>query len=70
MDYFGLIYMYIMLLLAGLDLIIAPGVAFSQDGGRVGHGGGYYDKYISNLRSHPGTAPKVRCNDYCCSNRQ
>ncbi|XP_013137258.1 PREDICTED: 5-formyltetrahydrofolate cyclo-ligase isoform X2 [Papilio polytes] len=50
----------------GLDLIIAPGVAFSRSGGRVGHGGGYYDKYISNLRQNPDTAPKVVAIGFKC----
>ncbi|CAK1550706.1 unnamed protein product [Leptosia nina] len=51
---------------SGLDLIIAPGVAFSRDGGRVGHGGGYYDRYIANLRSDPETAPKVVAVAFNC----
>ncbi|XP_013162566.1 PREDICTED: 5-formyltetrahydrofolate cyclo-ligase isoform X1 [Papilio xuthus] len=50
----------------GLDLIIAPGVAFSRSGGRVGHGGGYYDKYITNLRQNPDTAPKVVAIGFKC----
>ncbi|XP_068620257.1 5-formyltetrahydrofolate cyclo-ligase isoform X2 [Battus philenor] len=51
---------------AGLDLIIAPGVAFTRNGGRVGHGGGYYDKYITNLRQNPATAPKVVAIGFNC----
>ncbi|XP_039759482.1 5-formyltetrahydrofolate cyclo-ligase isoform X2 [Pararge aegeria] len=49
----------------GLDLIIAPGVAFSKSGGRVGHGGGYYDKYITNLRANP-NPPKIIAVAFNC----
>eukprot|EP01134_Creolimax_fragrantissima_P001851 CFRG1851T1 len=30
-----------------LDMIIVPGMGFSVDGKRIGHGKGYYDKYIT-----------------------
>lgn len=37
-----------------IDLLLVPGLAFSTDGERLGRGGGFYDRLISNpqLRAH------------------
>ena len=32
-----------------IDLIVVPGLGFSLDGSRLGHGKGFYDKYLNSL---------------------
>jgi 5-formyltetrahydrofolate cyclo-ligase len=35
---------------ATIDWVLVPGVAFSADGRRLGYGGGYYDRLMTQLR--------------------
>ena len=35
--------------LDGIDVVIVPAVAWSEDGFRVGYGAGYYDRFLSQI---------------------
>lgn len=32
-----------------IDLLVVPGLIFSEDGYRIGFGGGYYDRFLANF---------------------
>lgn len=37
-------------------LVLMPGLAFDMEGHRIGYGGGFYDKFLSNEPEHPTVA--------------
>lgn len=39
-----------------IDLVVIPGLAFDWDGGRIGYGGGFYDRFLVEVKSE---TPKI-----------
>lgn len=48
------------------DLFLLPGVVFDRRGGRIGYGGGFYDRYLSKIEQEYGSMPHLMALAFPC----
>jgi 5-formyltetrahydrofolate cyclo-ligase len=53
-----------------LDLVIVPGLAFDRQCWRLGHGKGYYDRFLASMQDRHGHMPATGKTDVTVNLRQ